>query len=144
MLLGLRHDAVDARDDEDRAVHLCSTSDHVLDIIGVAWAVDVRVVAVGGFVLNVRSRDGDDLSWIATTFRLRCLRDLVVRDGFAETTRGLNRGDCCSESGLSVIDVANGADVDVGLVTFEEFFGHGLVLLSVVRNALLGASVSTH
>jgi hypothetical protein len=45
VLLRLRHRAVGRRDHEDRAVHLGRAGDHVLDVVGVPGAVDVRVVA---------------------------------------------------------------------------------------------------
>ena len=45
VLLGLRHRAVGGRHDQDRAVHLRGAGDHVLHIIGVARAIDVRIVA---------------------------------------------------------------------------------------------------
>ena len=38
---------------DDSTVHLSSTSYHVLDIVGVAWAVYVCVVTICGLVLNV-------------------------------------------------------------------------------------------
>ncbi len=47
------------RNHEDRAVHLGSTSDHVLDVVSVTWAVHVSVVTSFGLVLNVRRVDGD-------------------------------------------------------------------------------------
>jgi hypothetical protein len=56
---GLRHRAVGGGDHEDRAVHLGRAGDHVLDVVGVAGAVDVRVVARLGLVLDVRDRDRD-------------------------------------------------------------------------------------
>ena len=59
MLAGLRHRAVRRGDHQDRSVHLRRSRDHVLDIIGVARAVDVRVVAVRRLVLDVRRRDRD-------------------------------------------------------------------------------------
>src|SRR3954454_3733610 len=46
VLTGLRHRAVGRRDNQDRAVHLCRTGDHVLDVVGVTRAVDVSVVAL--------------------------------------------------------------------------------------------------
>jgi hypothetical protein len=46
VLARLRHRAVGRRHDQDRAVHLRRTGDHVLHIVGVAGAVDVGVVAV--------------------------------------------------------------------------------------------------
>ena len=48
-----------ARDHQDRAVHLGRAGDHVLDVVGVPRAVDVRVVAVVGLVLDVRDGDRD-------------------------------------------------------------------------------------
>ena len=59
VLAGLRHRAVGGRHDQDRAVHLRGAGDHVLHIIGVARAIDVRIVARGGLILDVRGRDGD-------------------------------------------------------------------------------------
>ena len=46
VLAGLRHRAVGRGDDEDCAVHLGGTGDHVLDVVGVSGAVDVRVVTL--------------------------------------------------------------------------------------------------
>ena len=57
VLARLRHRAVGRRDDEDGAVHLGGTGDHVLDVVGVAGAVDVRVVALRRLVLLVRDRN---------------------------------------------------------------------------------------
>ena len=54
VLTGLRHGAVGGGNNEDCAVHLSSTGDHVLDVVGVAGGVDVGVVPLGGLVLDVR------------------------------------------------------------------------------------------
>ncbi len=78
VLAGLRHGAVGGRAHQDGAVHLRRTGDHVLDVVGVAGAVDVRVVAVGGFVFDVRGVDGD-----AARLFFRRRVDLVVGLGFA-------------------------------------------------------------
>jgi hypothetical protein len=43
----------------DRAVHLGGAGDHVLDVVGVAGAVDVGVVALIRLVLHVGHGDGD-------------------------------------------------------------------------------------
>ena len=47
---------------EDCAVHLCSTSDHVLYIVSVAWAVNVCVVTLFSVVFYVRGVDGNTTS----------------------------------------------------------------------------------
>ena len=64
---------------QNGAVHLGSTGDHVLHIVGVPGAVDVCVVAgLGRFVLDVRGVDRD-----AACFLFRSSVNLVVRLGFA-------------------------------------------------------------
>ena len=59
MLARLGHRAVGRGDDEDRAVHLRRAGDHVLDVVGVTGAVDVRVVTVLRLVLDVGGGDRD-------------------------------------------------------------------------------------
>ena len=59
VLAGLGHGAVSGGYDQDGAVHLGGTGDHVFDVVGVARAVNVGVVTVGGFVFDVRGVDGD-------------------------------------------------------------------------------------
>ena len=48
-----------AVDEQDRAVHLRRTRDHVLDVVGVARAIDVRVAPRRRLVLDVRGDDRD-------------------------------------------------------------------------------------
>ena len=72
VLRGLGHRAVGGGHDQDRAVHLGGAGDHVLDVVGVARAVDVGVVAVVGLVLDVRGVDRDPALAL-----LRGLVDLV-------------------------------------------------------------------
>jgi hypothetical protein len=50
VLTRLWHLPVVATHDEDGAVHLRSTGDHVLHVVGVTRAVDVRVVPLGRLV----------------------------------------------------------------------------------------------
>ena len=59
VLARLGHRPVGRGDDQDGAVHLRRAGDHVLDVVGVAGAVDVGVVARVGLVLDVGDGDGD-------------------------------------------------------------------------------------
>ena len=75
VLSGLGHGAVIGADDQDSAVHLGGTGDHVLDIVGMARAVDVGIVTFVRLILDVGGGDGD------TPFLLLgCLVDLIERD----------------------------------------------------------------
>src|SRR5947208_1009355 len=71
VLAGLRHRPVVGGDHEDGAVHLGGAGDHVLDVVGVARAVDVGVVPVGRLVLDVRDGDRHGLVLVADGATLR-------------------------------------------------------------------------
>src|SRR5690606_2174228 len=76
VLAGLRHGAVSSGANQDRAVHLGSTSDHVLHIVSVTGAVNVCVVTSRGIILNVGRVDGD-----TTSLLFRRVVDLIVALG---------------------------------------------------------------
>ncbi|MNS66292.1 hypothetical protein D3C72_995010 [compost metagenome] len=109
VLARLRHRAVSCRANQDRAVHLGSTGDHVLHVVGVAGAVDVRVVTGRRLVFNVCRRDRDTTSLF---FRSRV--DLVIRLELAEELR-----DCCRQRRLAMVNVTDRANVDVRLIALE-------------------------
>src|SRR5262249_58893546 len=86
-----------------------------------AGAVDVRVVPRGRLVRHVRRRDREDL---AGAVRLAADGDLLVRRRRAAEAVGLAGADGGGEGGLAVVDVSDGADVDVRLGARKDFFGH--------------------
>src|SRR4051812_29709238 len=126
VLTRLRHGAVGGGDHQDRAVHLGGTGDHVLDVVGVPGAVDVRVVPLLGLVLDVRDRDRD-----AALTLLGSLVDLVERRSLVEVrvlvVQDLRDGR--RQRGLTVVDVTDGADVDVRLGPLELRLRHWGILL---------------
>ena len=128
VLAGLGHRAVGRRDHQDRAVHLGGAGDHVLDVVGVARAVDVGVVPLLALVLDVRDGDRHRLGRVADG---AALGDVVVRLGLGLAVLGQDRQDRGRQGGLAVVDVTDGADVDVRLGSGESFLGH------VLRSALL-------
>src|ERR1044072_6908628 len=119
VLTRLRHRTVSRRHHEDRAVHLRGTRDHFLHVVRVARAVDVGVVAVVGLVLDVRSRDRD-----AARLLLRRGVDLFERTGLTAVLLGQHLGDRRGQRGLAVVDVTDGADVDMRLVPLELLLRH--------------------
>jgi len=113
---GLRHRAVGGGDHEDRAVHLSGAGDHVLDVVGVTGGVHVGVVTLLGLVLHVGDVDGDaaltllgggvDRREVTGLVQVRVLVVQDLRDGGGQR-------------GLAVVNVADGADVDVRLRPLE-------------------------
>ena len=119
MLTSLSHGAVGGGDDQDGAVHLGSTGDHVLDIVGVARAVNVGIVTIGGLVLNVSGVDGD------TTLAL--FGSLIDGRIVGVLSAALHRqvlGDGSGQSGLTMVDMTDGADVNMGLVSLKFLLSH--------------------
>ncbi|SAS53375.1 Uncharacterised protein [Klebsiella pneumoniae] len=122
VLTSLRHRAVSRSNNQDRAVHLRSTGDHVFNIVGVARAVYVRVVASRGVIFNVRGVDGD-----TTSFFFRRVIDLV--ECASGTTVGFsqNGSDGSSQGSFTMVNVADSTNVDVRFCTFKFFFRHGYI-----------------
>ncbi len=129
VLARLRHGAVVGAHHEDRGVHLGRARDHVLDVVGMARAVDVRVVALVRLVLDVRRGDGD-----AALALFRRLVDHVECGelGVVATTVVQRQRDRSGERGLAVVDVTDGAHVHVRLAAVELLLGH--VCYSFSRN----------
>src|SRR5688572_3881011 len=100
VLARLRHRTVGRRHNQDRPVHLRRARDHVLHVVGVARAVDVRVVPVLRLVLDMRRRDRD-----AALALLRRLVDLVVRRERRSTRLRQNLRDRRRQRRLAVINV---------------------------------------
>ena len=137
VLAGLRHRAVGSSDHEDAAVHLSSAGDHVLDIVGVTRAVNVRIVTalnllavqsdtVVGLILNVSGVDRD-----AAGLLFRSLVDLVVSGELSRVriAQGQNLGDRSSQGSLAMVNVTNGADIDMGLASVKHLLCHKNILL---------------
>ncbi len=119
VLTSLWHRTIGSRANQDRAVHLGSTSDHVFDVVGVTWAVNVRVVTNVRVVLYVRGVDGD-----TTSFFFWGAVDLVEVNTSRTENLGADASQSSSQSGFTVVNVTNGTNVDVRLITFELFLSH--------------------
>jgi hypothetical protein len=85
----------------------------------VTWAVNVRVVTHSRIVLNVSSVDGDTTS----LFFWRAVDFVEVDLGRTENF-GADASQSSGQSGFTVVNVTDGANVDVRFVTFKFFFSH--------------------
>ena len=115
----LSHGAVGGGDDQDSAVHLSSAGDHVLDIVGVARAVNVSIVTFLSLVLNVSGVDGD-----AALSLFGSLVDGRVVGVLSLALQSQVLGDGGGQGGLAMVDVADGADVHMGLGSVVHLFSH--------------------
>ena len=121
VLAGLSHRTIGSSNNEDCAVHLSCTGNHVLDVVCVTRAVNVSVVALPCLILNVSNGNGN------TTLTLfGSLIDVLEGGKVCLAALGLreNLGDCCSKGSLTVVDVTNRTDVYVWLRAVKLFLGH--------------------
>ena len=87
-----------------------------------AGAIHVSIVALFGLVFDVRNRDRHDLGRITNG---AALGDVRVGLDLGEPLACLNGKDSGRRGGFSVVNVADGADVNVGFVAFECALSHG-------------------
>ena len=77
VLTSLWHRTISSSNNKDSTIHLSSTSNHVFYVVSVTWTVNVSVVTVLSFILNVRSSDSD-----TTLFFFWSVIDLIKRHSF--------------------------------------------------------------
>jgi len=101
--------------------HKGGTGDHVLDVVSVTRGVDVSVVTLVGLVLDVSNVDGNAaLALLGSGVdHTEVLLLVQVRELLRENT-----GDRSSQSGLTVVDVTDGTNVDVRLGALELCLSH--------------------
>jgi hypothetical protein len=101
-------------------IHLGCAGDHVLDVVGVAGAVDVRIVPVRRLILHVRRGDGNAA--------LALFRSVVNRIKRTELDLGVvlgqHLGDRRRQRGLPVVNVTDRPYVYVRLAAIKFFLCH--------------------
>ena len=85
----------------------------------------MSVVALVGLILNVSGVDGD-----AALALLGSLIDVGIVHELSVALHGQDLGDSGGQSGLAVVNVADGANVDVGLGAVEYLLCHFDILLN--------------
>ena len=114
VLTSLGHRTISSGNNKDSAIHLSSTGDHVLDIVSMAGAVNVSIVTLSSLVLNVSGIDCD------TTLSLfGSLIDVCIINEVSRTAEVQNLCDSSSQSCLTMVNVTDGTDVYMGLISFE-------------------------
>ncbi len=124
MLASLGHGTVSCSNHDDSTVHLSGTCYHVLNVVSVSGAVNVSIMTISGLILNVSGIDSN------TTFLfLGSVVDLVERLNLRKTFLSKHSGDCGSQSGLTMVNVADSTDVNMRFRSFEFLFSHNFAIL---------------
>ena len=110
VLARLRHRTVRRRHHQNGAIHLCRPGDHVLDVVGMTRAIDMRIVPVRRLVFDMRGRDRDPPRPL-----LRRLVDLVKRHKGRTPRLRQDLGDRRRQRRLAVVNMSNRPDVAVRL-----------------------------
>jgi len=121
VLARLGHWSVGSGDDENCAVHLGGTGDHVFDVVRVAWAVNVSVVPVSGLIFGVGSCDRD--AAFALFGRVVDVFEVFGGNVQLGVVRQNLRNRRC-EGRLPMVDVPNRADVNVRLGPVKDLLRH--------------------
>ena len=115
----LRHRTVRGTHHQDRSIHLRGAGDHVLHIVGVARAVNVRIVPVVRLILDVADRDRHDLAGIPAPLTLARLRHFVIADEFRHPAIRADLGQRTRQRRLAMVHVPDRPNVHVGLSSLK-------------------------
>ncbi|CAB4918013.1 unannotated protein [freshwater metagenome] len=116
MLTSLRHRTISSRNNKNRTVNLSGTSNHVLDVISMAWHINMRVMTIRSLILNMRNVDRDTtLTLFRRLINIRELSKRVVRRISIRQHLRNRRG----QRGLTMIDMTHRAHIRVGLGPLE-------------------------
>ena len=99
---GCLHLTIGSSNNNNSSVHVCGTSNHVLDVIGVTGTVDVGIVAGIGRVLDVSGGNGDTTLSLFGSFI-----NGTVFEEVGETFFSLALGDGGSQGSLELLELLN-------------------------------------
>src|SRR5581483_1392052 len=119
MFARLRHWTVGSAHNEDCAIHLGRSGNHVLDIISMPRTINVRVMTLLRLILQVGNRDGDP----ALTLFGRVV-NLIESRVLRKLSRGQHFGDRCRQRGLAMIDMPDSPYVYMRPGSLEYPLGH--------------------
>ena len=126
VLTRLWHRTISCCNYQDSTIHLGSTSNHVLDIVGVSRAVNMSVVTLCCFVLDMGSINGN-----TTLFLFRSIINLIERLNLLACTQLFveHFGDRGRQSSLTVVDMTDCTNVYMRFGTLKFFLSHSFTIL---------------
>ena len=119
VLTSLRHRTIGSSYYQDRTIHLSSTGDHVLNVVSVTWAVNMRIVTLFCLILNVCSIDRN-----TALFFFRSTVDLIVIHGLCFTTASQYVRNSSRQRRLTMVNVTDCTDINMCFRSVKFFFCH--------------------
>jgi len=120
VLTGLCHNTIGSCYYKNSGIHLSGTGDHVLYVVSMSGAVNVCVMSLLRLVLNVCGGNCD-----STCLLFRCFIDLIECLCMSQTkSLSQNSSDSCRQCCLTMVNVSDGTDINMRLVSDELFLCH--------------------
>ena len=119
MLSGLGHGAIISTNNQNCAVHLGGTGDHVFDIVSMARTVNMCIVTVLCLIFNMGCCNSD-----TTFFFLRSLVNLIKCCPLGKTLGRQNSCYCRGQRCLAMVNMPNCSYVYMRFISFKFFLSH--------------------
>src|SRR5919106_4640586 len=124
MLTSLWHGAVSGRNNENRAIHLRRSGDHIFHIIGMPGAIHMSVVTLISLVFDM----SDIYRKTSLSFFWR-LVNLVVGKELRLALFFQHLRNCGGQRSLPMINVADRTNVKMWFLPLKLLFAHRILLL---------------
>src|ERR1035437_53454 len=140
MFSRLRHWTISGRTDQNRTILLTSTRNHIFNIVTVARAVDVRIMATYRFILNMSSVDSN-----ASLFFFRCIVNFFKRNVVSTTLFRKNFSYSSRQGRLTMINMSDSSHINVWFSSFKFLLAHLTVscLLNTHQNFCFASTTDT-
>ena len=129
MLAGLNHRTICGTNDQNRAIHLRGTRDHVFHIVGMPGAIYMGIVPIFRLILHMSRINGN-----TALFFFGCFVNVVKGHKIGKPLGCQRLGNSSSQRGFAVINMPDCANVDMGFVPFKFFLRHIFLLKRSNKN----------
>ena len=110
VFVGLGHGTVRSTHNEDGAVNLRCTGDHVLDIVTVTGHINMSIMALCGLIFNMGNVDGNTAG-----FFFRSIVNSIVCTELTKATHSLDFGNSSGQGSFAMVNMTHRSDVHMWL-----------------------------
>jgi hypothetical protein len=120
----LWHWAIGCGHNQNRPIHLGGAGNHVFDVVSMTRAVYVSIVTLFSFVLDMGDGDGN-----AALSLFGGLINLIKCDVICQLALCQHPGNCACQRRLAMVDMPDGADIDMRFRPDKPLLRHTTLLL---------------